>query len=301
MLSAITWDSEITERRLRMFDWFRSWHGAPTDLKWLVIAKHANTTPGVVSAIVWALLDHASQVEERGDVSGFNCETYAAFSGFEEDTVRAVFSAMQAKHIIVDGRIAQWEKRQPKREDSSSGRVREHREKNRKHASKTPPSDDAPPAAPAQSSATESKPTPEVLISPEALNLADEIAVAAGHELEFVPPAWCGAAYRVQTWISAGWQPQLILQSVKAQMQRKRDGPPDRVQYFEKGIARAIAEHAQPLPNVIPLSAVTIEARHGKATSAITAAADRLIAELESGGGQMRQVDPGLLSDGRRQ
>jgi hypothetical protein len=282
-----------------MFDWFRSWHGAPTDLKWLVIAKHANTTPGVVSAIVWALLDHASQVEDRGDVSGFNCETYAAFSGFEEDIVRAVYSAMQAKNIIVDGRVAQWERRQPKREDSSSGRVREFREKSRKSEPKTPPHDDAPPAA-APNSVTESKPAPEVLISPAALVLADEIAVIAGHELAFVPPAWCGAAYRVQTWISAGWKPQLILQSVKSQMQRKRDGPPDRVQYFEKGIARTIAEHAQPLPNVIPLSAITIEARHGKATSAITNAADRLIAELESGGGQVRQADPGLLSDGRR-
>lgn len=287
-----------------MFDWFRSWHGAPTDLKWLVIAKHANTTPGVVSAIVWALLDHASQVEDRGDVSGFNCETYAAFSGFEEDEVRAVFSAMQVKGIIVEGRIAQWEKRQPKREETSAGRVREHREKSKKTEPKIAASEEATPAPPEQNSATESKPAPEVLISPEALNLADEIAVEAGHDLAFVPPAWCGAAYRVQMWITAGWQPQLILQSVKAQMHRKRDGPdpsaPSHIKYFEKGIARAIAEQAQPLPNVIPLSAVTIEARHGKATSAITNAADRLIAELESGGSQVRQADPGLLSDGRR-
>ena len=26
-------------------DWFRSWHGAPTDNKWLVIAKRAMEAP----------------------------------------------------------------------------------------------------------------------------------------------------------------------------------------------------------------------------------------------------------------
>jgi hypothetical protein len=28
-------------------DWFRSWHGAPTDPKWLLIAKRSETQAGI--------------------------------------------------------------------------------------------------------------------------------------------------------------------------------------------------------------------------------------------------------------
>lgn len=62
-------------------DWFRSWHGAPTDNKWLLIAKRAGVTPMMVSAVFWALLDYASQQEERGSVAGFDAETYAMWAG----------------------------------------------------------------------------------------------------------------------------------------------------------------------------------------------------------------------------
>src|SRR5215467_8849497 len=110
-----------------MIDWFRSWHGAPTDPKWLVVGRRASVSPGIVSAIVWALFDHASQAVDRGSVAGFDFETYAAFSGFDEKQVRSVYAALEAKEIITSGRIKQWEKRQPKREDVSTERVRSHR------------------------------------------------------------------------------------------------------------------------------------------------------------------------------
>ena len=111
-----------------MTSWFRSWHGAPTDTKWLLIARRAGVPPGIVSAVAWALLDYASQQPERGSVDGFDVETYAAFSGFEEADIRAVIEAMTTKEIIVSGRLASWEKRQPEREDNSSERVRRYRE-----------------------------------------------------------------------------------------------------------------------------------------------------------------------------
>lgn len=125
-----------------MTEWFRSWHGAPTDNKWLVIARRAETLmkrnetyepiyPGFVSAVVWALLDHASQAEARGDVSGFDVETYAAFSGFSEDAVSAIIAALKEKEVISsDQRLKSWDKRQPKREDNNStARVRAFRER----------------------------------------------------------------------------------------------------------------------------------------------------------------------------
>jgi hypothetical protein len=118
-----------------MNDWFRSWHGAPTDNKWLVIAKKAGVAPGVVSAVVWALFDHASQAGERGSVAGFDVETYAAFSGFDEAQIAAVIAALKDKGVINgDDHLAAWEKRQPKREDDSAVRAKEWRERKRQEA-----------------------------------------------------------------------------------------------------------------------------------------------------------------------
>lgn len=113
-----------------MTSWFRSWHGAPTDNKWLVVARKADVAPGIVSAVAWALFDHASQASDRGSVADFDVETYATFSGFSEDNVTAVIAAMHAKGIIEpNNRLAAWDKRQPKREDDSTDRVRNWRER----------------------------------------------------------------------------------------------------------------------------------------------------------------------------
>lgn len=90
--------------------WWRSWHGAPTDHKWPVIAARSGVKVGIVSAIAWALLDYASQQEDRGSVVGFDPEEYAVYSGFSEDEIRAVIQAMTDKGIIVDGRLTNWEK-----------------------------------------------------------------------------------------------------------------------------------------------------------------------------------------------
>ena len=120
-----------------MADWFRSWHGAPTDTKWLTISRRASVLPGIVAAVAWALMDHASQAEDRGDVSGFDVETYAAFSGFDEDEVSAVVRAMTEKGMISGGRLVNWEKRQPVREDGSSERAKAWRERRKAEANDT--------------------------------------------------------------------------------------------------------------------------------------------------------------------
>lgn len=91
--------------------WFRSWHGAPTDNKWLVIARKANVAPGIVSAVAWALLDYASQAEDRGSVKGFDVETYAVFSGFDEGDIASVIAAMHDKNVIDQNeRLTEWMK-----------------------------------------------------------------------------------------------------------------------------------------------------------------------------------------------
>lgn len=120
------------------FEWFRSWHGAPTDSKFLLIAKRAQVAPGMVSAVYWALLDYASQNEPRGSVEGFDTETYAEWAGWEEREVIAIIAALTNKGALVDGKIVAWEKRQPKREDDSRERVNRWRDKQRATAKGQP-------------------------------------------------------------------------------------------------------------------------------------------------------------------
>ena len=119
-------------------DWFRSWHNAPTDPKWLLIARRANVPPGMVSAVFWELLDYASQEKDRGSVAGFDHETYAGWAGWEESDVLAILDAMRSKGVITtDNRLSAWNKRQPKREDETGAdRQAKHRD-NRRNASNT--------------------------------------------------------------------------------------------------------------------------------------------------------------------
>lgn len=112
-----------------MNEWFRSWHGAPTDPKWLGIAKRVGVAPGIVAAIAWALMDRASQARDRGSIEGYDADGLAAFFGCEPEQVDSIVSVMTDRGMIRDGQFSSWEKRQPKREDNSSERVKAHRER----------------------------------------------------------------------------------------------------------------------------------------------------------------------------
>lgn len=112
--------------------WFRSFHGAPTDPKWIIIAKRAGVTPGMVAAIWWALLDHASQATPRGCVARFDLEAVSAFFGWDETQCNAVLVTLRERGMIdADGMLSAWLKRNPKREDDSAERVRKYRERKR--------------------------------------------------------------------------------------------------------------------------------------------------------------------------
>lgn len=115
-------------------NWWRSWHGGPTDPKWLAVAQRTQTNAGTVSAIIWSLLDHASQAHPRGSVASFDVESYAAFSGFPAATIQSVLGALRDKNIIKSDAFASWDKRQPKREDGSAERNRRWRERKRTQA-----------------------------------------------------------------------------------------------------------------------------------------------------------------------
>lgn len=115
-------------------EWFRWYHGACSDAKWPLIARKAHTTVGVVVSVWVALLEYASQDDERGSVEGFDCETFDALYGYSDGTCEAVLSAMLEKGLIEDGCIRSWSRRQPQREreeSTNAERQRRYRERRR--------------------------------------------------------------------------------------------------------------------------------------------------------------------------
>jgi hypothetical protein len=88
-------------------------------------------------------------------------------------------------------------------------------------------------------------------IPAEAWSLAEEIGAIVGYPTKLDwPPGWCGSPRRVKDWLEAGWDRETALATARAVMANKRDGPPDSIKYFEKAIARAIAQQSAPLPVV---------------------------------------------------
>jgi len=96
-------------------DWFRSYHGAATDPKWLVIARKAQCTPGAVASIWWALMDYASSNTPRGSVQDFDAEVLDVFYGYEDGTVARVLGVMRVRGMIeADGKLEHSDRDQPR-------------------------------------------------------------------------------------------------------------------------------------------------------------------------------------------
>jgi uncharacterized protein YdaU (DUF1376 family) len=106
------------------------------------------------------------------------------------------------------------------------------------------------------------------LISDTAFKLANEIARACGHSAsktrvnaladdDFLPPSWAGAPMQVQSWLNQGWTAEAIEASCREQLARKSGGRPDRIVYFETGIAEFVARVSARVPTAT-------EASHGR-------------------------------------
>ena len=152
-------------------EWFRWYHGACSDAKWPIIARKAGVSVGVVVSVWAALLEYASQDEERGSVSGFDGETYDALYGYADGTCGSVVAALTAKGIIRDGCIRAWSRRQPvrEREDATNAerqrRYRERRRREREDAAVTP--DNAVVTPPEQNRGEQRRTEEDIPLSPE--------------------------------------------------------------------------------------------------------------------------------------
>lgn len=111
-------------------DWLRWHHGTVTDPKWRVVAQETGQPVAVVVAVWAAMMEHASQNSPRGLLAGWRDRVVGAALDLSPDTVAAVRRSMEG--LVLEGEtLTGWEKRQPKREDPSTERVRAHRERQR--------------------------------------------------------------------------------------------------------------------------------------------------------------------------
>lgn len=118
-------------------EWVRLYHDMPTDPKWRVIAKKAGQRIGdVIAVFTFVLTNASSNTVKRGETHGLVAEDIAAAIDLDEAGVTAILGAMEGK-VVKGGQLLAWEKRNLFLGDSSTERVKKHRETQRN--AKKPP------------------------------------------------------------------------------------------------------------------------------------------------------------------
>jgi hypothetical protein len=111
-------------------EWFR-WHNDTIeDKKWRAVARRTGAPVASVVAVWAALCENANQSPERGTLANWDAEAVAAALDLDTEQVNAITAAMQGRALDGD-RLTGWEKRNPKREDSTAAE-RKKRERSRK-------------------------------------------------------------------------------------------------------------------------------------------------------------------------
>lgn len=111
-------------------DWFRYYHGAPYDPKLTMIAKNIGVKRCEMTAFWDCILDRASQNSPRGSIAGIDLDIISFSQDISKDTLQKMLDALIEKGVIGGDFVCSWEKRQPKREDHSTDRVRVYRKNN---------------------------------------------------------------------------------------------------------------------------------------------------------------------------
>lgn len=126
-----------------------------------------------------------------------------------------------------------------------------------------------------------SRASPSCSISPEAFQVADEIAAIAkvDPDKRATPPGWCGAPMWAQARLNAGWTRETMLAGTRAGMYG-RDGPPETPQFFDKPIARIHLKLSAPLPKIVDLESTYVRAATPPRRKTMLDVADDLAAEF---------------------
>jgi hypothetical protein len=107
--------------------WFRIWHGMIKDPKFRTIARVAKQPISLVISTFLYVLEEASQNDHRG-VTHCDAEDIGSLFDVDRSCIEAILDAFQGR-LLNNDFVINWEKRQPKREDSSKERTRNYREK----------------------------------------------------------------------------------------------------------------------------------------------------------------------------
>lgn len=111
-------------------DWFRYHHGTTDDSKLTMLAKKIGVRRCEMTAVWAALMEHASQHVTRGHTADCDLELISFVQEIELNIVEKIYKTLEEKLLIVDGKLSNWDKRQPKREDDGAAeRKRLQREK----------------------------------------------------------------------------------------------------------------------------------------------------------------------------
>lgn len=117
-----------------MMEWLRLYHEFSRDSKWLAVARIAGVPTPLVVSVTVDLLIEASRAKDRGAVHGFDPDELSAYLSVPSEQVQAVLDALVSKGwLTADGRIASWDRRQPKREEAEAGGALSSAERSRRH------------------------------------------------------------------------------------------------------------------------------------------------------------------------
>lgn len=113
-------------------NWLKWFIGSTTDPKFAVVARRTGQNVAAVLAVWAMLLERAGQADERGDVSGFDCEAADVALGLDDGAACAIVDALSVKGLLDGRRIANWDKRQAQDESEAAKerkRLQREREK----------------------------------------------------------------------------------------------------------------------------------------------------------------------------
>jgi len=98
--------------------WYRAHHGTVSDPKFALVAIKAGERRGDVIAVWHHLLEEASASADRGNPGTPDFEVLDLMLGMSEGGAARIYGALITRGMIdgENGRIVQWDKRQPKRE-----------------------------------------------------------------------------------------------------------------------------------------------------------------------------------------
>lgn len=125
-------------------DWFRWYNGATRDPKFGLIAKRVGTSAAEVIAVWAAVLEAASESDQRGNAGEIDFDSLDFLLGIPEGRSKSIYTEMIGKGLVNDdNRVSKWEKRQPKREDPSAyERVKAFRARKQDDTQGNAPTDD---------------------------------------------------------------------------------------------------------------------------------------------------------------